>query len=59
MGKTISITIPQPLEKELQEEAKIQGVSRSRFICNILMAWSENKKNPKNITHDMLDSRMR
>lgn len=59
MGKTISITIPQPLEKELKEESKKQGVSRSRFICNILMAWSENKKNPQNITHDILDSRMR
>lgn len=62
MGKTISITIPQPLEKELKEESKKQGVSRSRFICNILLAWSEKKNNPSNpsnITHDILDSRLK
>ena len=43
MGKTISITIPDPLEKELKNEAKVQGVSRSRFISNILLRWKENK----------------
>jgi metal-responsive CopG/Arc/MetJ family transcriptional regulator len=44
MGKTISITIPKPLEEELKEASTKQGVSRSRFICNILMAWSEKVK---------------
>lgn len=43
MGKTISITIPNPLEKELKEESIKQGVSRSRFIGNILMNWSQEK----------------
>lgn len=46
MGKTISITVPRPLEEELKEESKKQGVSRSRFICNILMAWNEKRKEP-------------
>jgi metal-responsive CopG/Arc/MetJ family transcriptional regulator len=48
MSKTISITIPTPLEKELKEESKKQGVSRSRFICNLLLTWSENKKEKLN-----------
>lgn len=43
MGKTISITIPQPLEEELRNEAKKQGMSRSRFIGNILMSWSRTQ----------------
>ena len=47
MGKTISITIPNPLEKELKEEAEKQGVSRSRFIGNILMGWSDEMKHQK------------
>lgn len=59
MGKTISITIPQPLEKELKEESKTQGISRSRFICNILMAWSERKKQQETITDSLSNVRMK
>lgn len=44
MGKTISITIPLPLEKELKEGANQAGMSRSRFIGNILLKWQEEKK---------------
>jgi metal-responsive CopG/Arc/MetJ family transcriptional regulator len=63
MGKTISITVPRPLEEELKKASLEQGVSRSRFICNILTNWSEAKKqkaeqNISNITHDILDSRL-
>ena len=48
MGKTISITIPVPLEKQLRETAIIAGMSRSRFIGNILTKWEEDKKTPPN-----------
>jgi len=44
MGKTISITIPIPLEEKLKNDSIKQGISRSRFICNILMNWSEVQK---------------
>ena len=47
MGKTISITIPTQLEKILQAEANTQGISRSRFICNILLRWKEDQSEPK------------
>lgn len=59
MGKTISITIPKPLEKELKEESTKQGISRSRFICNILMGWSEDKKNKENLTDSLANVRMK
>jgi len=41
MSKTISITIPDNLERELQDHADKIGVSRSRYIGNILLGWSE------------------
>ena len=44
MGKIISVTIPLPLVDELQREADIVGISRSRFISNILLKWQEDKK---------------
>lgn len=47
MGKTISVTIPEPLEILLQNEADKAGMSRSRFICNILLKWEEKMKQPR------------
>ena len=41
MSITISITIPDQLEKELQEKANHIGISRSRFIGNILLKWQD------------------
>jgi len=45
MGKTISITIPEKLEKLLKEESVELGVPRSRYICNILLKWKEEREN--------------
>lgn len=42
-SKTISITIPDQLEQRLQSAANSLGISRSRFICNLLFDWQ--KKN--------------
>ncbi len=50
MGKTISVTIPEPLEALLQNKADIAGMSRSRFICNILLKWEEKMKQPRRPT---------
>ena len=44
MGKTISITLPVPLVEKLQEKADIKGVSRSRFISNLLLGWQEKQE---------------
>ena len=49
MGKTISVTIPEPLEELLQRESKKAGMSRSRFICNILLKWEEKMKQPRRL----------
>jgi hypothetical protein len=48
ISKTISITIPKQLEESFQKEADNVGISRSRFICNILLQWQENKEKPIN-----------
>jgi len=48
MSKTISITIPDQLEEALQEEAHLLGLSRSRFICNILLNWQIKNNLPVN-----------
>lgn len=48
MGKTISITIPLPLVEELQGAANKVGISRSRFISNLLLKWQDKKNNPTN-----------
>ena len=45
MGITVSITIPEPLEIKLGECAKEKGVSRSRFIGEILSKWEEEQIN--------------
>ena len=37
MSKTISITIPDQLEEELQKEADVKGISRSRHIGSVLL----------------------
>jgi len=49
-GKTISITIPEQLEKELQKEANRLGISRSRHIGNILLKWSEDRYHRNKLT---------
>jgi len=36
-GKTVSITIPMPLLKDYEEQAKRLGISRSKVITTILM----------------------
>lgn len=43
-GKTISITIPKQLEHYLSEASISTGISRSRYIGNILLAWQQDKK---------------
>lgn len=43
-GVTISVTIPKQLEIELQNNAIEVGISRSRFIANILMDWQQQKE---------------
>jgi len=42
MGVTISITIPEPLESKLRLCAKEKGISRSRFIGEILSKWEDD-----------------
>lgn len=42
ISKTISITIPEKLVNDLQKEANEVGISRSRFIGNILLSWQKN-----------------
>ncbi|MDP8268189.1 MAG: hypothetical protein P9L97_05620 [Candidatus Tenebribacter davisii] len=48
VSKTISITIPEQLVNLLQKEADEIGVSRSRFIGNILLDWQSKKDAPSN-----------
>jgi len=48
ISKTISITIPDKLVKNLQAEADEVGISRSRFIGNILLDWQEKRNAPTN-----------
>lgn len=42
-SKTISITIPEKLEEDLQKQADKIGISRSRFIGNLLLEWQKNQ----------------
>jgi len=48
MSKTISITIPDQLEDDLQMVADDIGISRSRFIGNLLLQWNEDRKEKEN-----------
>jgi metal-responsive CopG/Arc/MetJ family transcriptional regulator len=48
MSKTISITIPDQLERDLKAGADKVGVSRSRFIGNILLEWQKETSVPPN-----------
>lgn len=48
MSKTISITIPDKLVLDLQREADEIGISRSRFIGNILLEWQTKRNLPTN-----------
>lgn len=43
VSKTISITIPELLESDLQKQANKIGISRSRFIGNLLLEWQKKK----------------
>lgn len=45
ISKTISITIPEKLEQDLQKHADKIGISRSRFIGNLLLDWQTKKLN--------------
>lgn len=47
-SKTISVTLPEQLEEELQKEADRLQLSRSRFICNILLEWQKKNREPIN-----------
>jgi len=42
-SKSITITIPEQLEEELTKEAIRLGISRSRFIGNLLLDWQKTK----------------
>ena len=48
VSKTISVTIPEQLEELLKKEATSMGLSRSRFICNLLLEWQKEKEKPFN-----------
>jgi len=54
-GKTISITIPDQLEENLQKEADKLGVSRSRYIGNILLDW---QKDLAQLANDCVNNQM-
>lgn len=43
MGTTFSITVPEPLKNKLSFCAKKKGISRSRFVCEILSKWEEEQ----------------
>lgn len=49
-SQTISVTIPVILKDDLQKAADKIGISRSRFICNLLLQWQEIKNNPPIVT---------
>lgn len=48
MSITISITIPEQLEEDLRNTAESIGISRSRFIGNILLDWQKQNTTPIN-----------
>lgn len=48
VSKTISITIPEKLENDLQKQADKIGISRSRFIGNLLLEWQKNQNKSTN-----------
>lgn len=48
MSKTISITIPDKLVTDLQSDADEVGISRSRFIGNLLLDWQTKRNLPTN-----------
>ena len=43
-GKSISITLPKPLVDDIEKGARKVGISRSRFISNLLLKWQEGNK---------------
>lgn len=51
MSKTISIVIPDLLEADLQKAADDLGISRSRYITNILLNWKENRNQTPRCFH--------
>ena len=54
LSKTISITIPGQLEADLQKAANKLGVSRSRYIGNLLLEWQKIKNLRNRITQDYI-----
>lgn len=48
ISRTISITIPEKLENDLQKQADKIGLSRSRFIGNLLLEWQVNQRKAVN-----------
>ena len=54
ISKTISITIPEKLENDLQNKADEIGISRSRFIGNILLDW-QTKINASKQVNDCIN----
>jgi hypothetical protein len=51
VSKTISITIPDQLETKLQLSADKAGISRSRYIGNLLLQWGEHQREYKECKH--------
>ncbi len=49
MGVTISITISDKLEKLLSEKAELLGISRSRQVNDVLIAWQNKQHNNPNL----------
>ena len=54
-SKTISISIPEQLEEDLKKSSEELGISRSRFICNILLEWQREKEKPINDCFHQVD----
>ncbi len=50
-GRSISVTLPIPLVDDLQKGADKVGISRSRFISNILLKWQEGTTLEQNLDH--------
>ena len=55
MSRTISITIPDRLEQLLKAKADEIGISRSRYIGNILLSWQAEHTNNSNNCKNLQD----
>ncbi len=52
MSKVISVTIPGPCVDDLQKAADKVGISRSRFISNVLLKWQTEQSLTKYVGSD-------